>query len=162
MHDGKWKVFLKQWSVEICSVFEKSKKMRIQRRDLNNRHCLEFTPMSKFTQHISYWTCNLVLYRAIWGTQASFRLFWMVGKSKCITTGTSTNLSVYCISQNFHSFWTLYINWKNLSLHHTLQCTEFVAPRQFSAHPFEPHYVQNNHRFSVRVHLSLPHFIISC
>ena len=52
-------------------------------------------------------------------------------------------------------------NWENLSLHHTLQCTESVAPRLFSVHPFEPHHVQNNHRFSVRAHLSLPHFIIS-
>ena len=51
------------------------------------------------------------------------------------------------------------LNWENLPLHHTLQCTESVAPRQFSAHLFEQHHVQNNHRFSVRVHLSLPHFI---
>ena len=31
------KYFLLQWSVEICFVLLKSKKMRIQRRDLHNR-----------------------------------------------------------------------------------------------------------------------------
>ena len=91
--------FLKQWSVQICSAFQKSKKMRIQRRDLINRHWWGFTPVSKFTQNISYWTCGLVLHRALWGTQASFPLIWMVWKCQCITTGTSTTLSVFRILQ---------------------------------------------------------------
>ena len=38
-------------------------------------------------------------------------------------------------------FLNILVIWANLSLHHTRQCTESVAPRQFSAHPFEPHYV---------------------
>ena len=53
---------------------------------------MEFTPMWKFTQNISYWTCGLVLHGALWGTQASIFLFWMVGKSQCSTTGTSTTI----------------------------------------------------------------------
>ena len=63
---------------------------------------MEFTPMWKFTQNISYWTCNLAFNTVLWRTQASIFLFWMVGKSQCITTGTSTTLSVFRILQKSH------------------------------------------------------------
>ena len=36
------------------------------------------------------------------------------------------------------------LNWENLSFHDKRQCTESVAPRQFSAHLSEQHQVQND------------------
>ena len=71
------------------------------------RHWSGLAPKSQFTQHNSHYTCNLVLHKAFWGTQAAP---FLVGKSQCITTGTLTTPSFYCILQIiFHCFWTLWI-----------------------------------------------------
>ena len=66
----------------------------------------------------------------------------MVGQSLCITRKTLTTLSLYCAFRNLDSFWTLYIEGTCLSITNC-KCTESVAPRQFSAHLFEQHHVQN-------------------
>ena len=49
----------------------------------------------------------------------------------CTTTRTLTTPSIYC---QYPQFLNILVIWVNLSLHHTRQCTESVAPRQFSAH----------------------------
>ena len=67
------------------------------------RHWSVFAP----TQHHFHCTCNQVLHKAFWGTQVSP---FLVGKSQCITTGTLTTPSLYCILQIiFQCFWTLWI-----------------------------------------------------
>ena len=97
----------------------------------------------------------------------------------CTTTRTLTTPSIYC---QYPQFLNILVIWVNLSLHHTRQCTESVAPRQFSAHRWAAPcakwptrstrlrscLVRNFNlasfrvRFSIRAPRSFPHFIISC
>ena len=100
------------------------------------RHWSGFTPKSHFTQHNFHYTCNLVLHKALWRIQSSFLfLFWMVGKSICITRKTLTTLSLYCAFRNLDSCWTLYIEGTCLSITHC-KCTESLALRQVLAPPW--------------------------
>ena len=135
---------------------------------------------SKFTQHNFHYTCNLALGKALWVIPSKF-FCWRVGKRFCITTRTPTTLSAYCILQViFHRCWTHWIG-RLLSWHHTLQCTESVAPRQFSAHLWAAlcakwptrlsrlrsrlvrccHLASLRVRFSIRALPSITQFIIS-
>ena len=158
-------VFLKSrdWKNDIKRLF--SEKM-LQKKESKGekkvvemrRHWSGSSPKSQFTQHNSHWTCNLALHKAFWGTQS---IFFLVKKSQCITTGTLTTPSVVLRFADLPQFLNT-LNSVNLSLYHTRQCIESVAPRQFSAHLFVQHHVQNNHRFSILVHPSLPHFSIPC
>ena len=95
------------------------------------RHWSGFTPMSKFTQHTSYWTCNLVLHRAFWVTQASS--FLNGGKKWMHHDRDIDHFFVVLRLADLPQFLNT-LNSENLSLHHTRQCVESVATRQFSAH----------------------------
>ena len=116
-----------------------------------------------------------------WREAESFFCFewWEEASAPCTTTRTLTTPSIYC---TYPQFLNILVIWVNLSLHHTRQCTESVAPRQFSAHrwaatcakwPTRPNrlrscLVRNFHlasfrvRFTIRALRSFPHFIISC
>ena len=111
----------------FLSDSEKSGKVNFVRKDVTKnkqekkvvdmrRHWSGFTLKSKFTQNNFHYTCNLAFHRVLWRTQASFFLFWMVGKSQCITTGSLTAPSLYCAFRNLHNFWTVSIDGTCLSI----------------------------------------------
>ena len=60
------------------------------------------------------------------------QVFFMVGESQCITTGTLTTPSLYCIFADHLPLFLNTLNSENMSWHHARQCTESVALRQFS------------------------------
>ena len=70
--------------------------------------------------------------------------FFLVGKSQGITTGTLTTPSLYCIFADHLPLFLNTLNSENMSWHHTRQCIESVAPRQFSFAPHEQDHVQND------------------
>ena len=135
-----------------------------------------FTPMSKFTHN------TFLIEHAIWFfTELSegFVLFFLVRKSQCITTGTLTTPSVYCVLQTINILNTL--NSGNLSFQHTRQCIESVARRLFffctwagtcanwttrlltlrSCLVRSFHFASFRVRFLIRALPSIPHIIIS-
>ena len=138
------------------------------------RHWSVFAP----TQHHFHCTCNQVLHKAFWGTQVSP---FLVGKSQCITTGTLTTPSLYCILQIiFQCFWTLWIqrtcrgithgNVMNLWHHDSFFFCTWAGPR--AKWPTRLitlrsrlvrcfHLASFRVRFLIRALPSIPHFIIS-
>ena len=101
------------------------------------RHRSGFTLKSKFTQHNFHYTCNLALHKALWRIQSSFLFFFFLNgdkKNLCITTGSLTTPSLYCVFSEPPQFLNP-LNSVNLSFHRKRQCIESVAPRQVLAPP---------------------------
>ena len=88
----------------------------------------------------------------------SIKFFLMVGKSQCITTGTLTTPSLCCIFADHLPLFLNTLNSENMSWHHTRQCAESVALRQFSLVAHEQDHVQNDQLDSP--HYGLVSFVV--
>ena len=88
------------------------------------RHWSVFAP----TQHHFHYTCNLVLHKAFWGTQSSF----FNGGKKPMHHYRDIDHPIVVL--HFADHLPLFLNTlnsENMSWHHTRQCIESVARRQF-------------------------------
>ena len=142
------------------------------------RHWSGFAPMSKFTQHIFHYTCNLDLHKALWRIQSSF-LFLFEGWQKTSASRQGHWPPNRCIALCGTCTVSEYFKLRNLSFHVKRQCIESVALRP--APPWAAPLVKLNNstsqtsvssrlcfylaslrvRFSIRALPSIPQFIIS-
>ena len=141
MHEGKWFFWETMACRNLFCFWKIRENENPKRRLLNKRHWSGFTP------HVEVHTTHFILNMQSGSLQSflrdsgSFSLVLNCGKKQMHHNRDIDHLVGLLHFAELPQFLNILVIWAKLSLHHTRQCTESVAPRQFSAHPFEPHYV---------------------